>query len=54
MMTSLIAQRLTEFKQLATFNESVREYVREDHLWLYAVIANPHMMVQRMAHWKRT
>ena len=27
--------------------------IRADHLWLYALIANPRMMVQRQAHWKK-
>ena len=33
---------------------NITDYIRADHLWLYEVIANPRMMVQRQTHWKRS
>ena len=28
------------------------DYIRADHLWLYELIANLRMRVQRQAHWR--
>lgn len=48
------SQHVATRKAAESFRESIREYVRTDHLWLYELIANPRMMVQRQAHWKRS
>lgn len=32
----------------------ILDYIAQDHCWLYAVIADKRMMVQRQAYWKRT
>lgn len=31
----------------------IADYIRQDHMYLYAIIANPRMMLQRQAHWRR-